>query len=808
MAESTDQPAGAVDALEANPRQALVIVVVVLLALTVGMFRDVLFGGGRVLSKWETDLSQQFVPWRAFGFGELRAGNLALWNPHIYGGCPFLGGSQSALLYPPNALFLVLPLGRAINVSIALHVFLMGLFTYLWVRRGALHPAAGLLAAVVMMFCGAHFMHVYRGHLTSLCAMVWAPLVFLSIDGLAAKPRARACLLGVFAVAMQILSGHPQYVFYTGVAAVIYAGACAVRAERRLGFAAGFVAVYAGGAALAAAQLLPAVQAAGESVRSGGVSYAFAASFSFPPENFATLLAPDFFGDLATVPYWGRCYLWEMSLFAGVTALVLAVYGAVRADKARRRPATVMVGVLLVLALAGRTPLFHLLYRWVPGFDRFRSNSKFIFHASLFIALLAALGLHALLKQRGTPGKAVVAVLIAAALVAAAGLLISIAAPDPESWWAEAVQTTAQSEESYLPPHMLAIRGFAGHAGALAARGLFTAAGTLLAAAAAMYCLRFSRLFGCALALLGTVELFAFAQSYRPTFRLERVRRAGAADLLSAHPGDDRVLNLHSHNNGMLTGRYDVWGYDPGVLRRYAEFLTFTQGGDPDHAGEYLRFLLRAPGGGAPKLRLHRLYAMLRLRYVLAPDKDGLRAVARPDPMPRLHLAYDYRVIPRRDDLFAALGRPTFDPRETVILETDPGIGSPAREGRGTVRLLDASTDHLTIEANLAGPAVLLVTDAYSAGWRARALPGSAQDRYDVLPANYCLRAVPLRAGRHRFRMEYRPTVFVVGVWVSVVSAVLYAGAAGWLLLGHARRASRGPDAAAAAALKRSRKDV
>ena len=72
----------------------------------------------------------------------------------------------------------------------------------------------------------------------------------------------------------------------------------------------------------------------------------------------------------------------------------------------------------------------------------------------------------------------------------------------------------------------------------------------------------------------------------------------------------------------MLTGRYDVWGYDPGVLRRYAEFMTFTQGGDPDHAGEYLRFLLPAPGGGAPKLRLHRLYAMLRLRYVFVPEKD------------------------------------------------------------------------------------------------------------------------------------------------------------------------------------------
>ena len=42
--------------------------------------------------------------------------------------------------------------------------------------------------------------------------------------------------------------------------------------------------------------------------------------------------------------------------------------------------------------------------------------------------------------------------------------------------------------------------------------------------------------------------------------------------------------------------------------------------------------------------------------------------------------------------------------------------------------------------------AVLLVTDAYAKGWRARALPGSAQATYDVLPADYTLRGIPLAA--------------------------------------------------------------
>jgi hypothetical protein len=81
-----------------------------LLVLTLAMFFDVLFlPGDTVLSNARTDLASQFVHWRGFGFGEMSRGNLPLWNPHVYGGAPFLAGFQSALLYPLNVLYLVLP---------------------------------------------------------------------------------------------------------------------------------------------------------------------------------------------------------------------------------------------------------------------------------------------------------------------------------------------------------------------------------------------------------------------------------------------------------------------------------------------------------------------------------------------------------------------------------------------------------------------------------------------------------------------------------------------------------------------------
>ena len=48
----------------------------------------------------------------------------------------------------------------------------------------------------------------------------------------------------------------------------------------------------------------------------------------------------------------------------------------------------IAAGVLFLLALGSHTPLFRVLYAWVPGFGSFRGNSKFIFEPRLTMARL------------------------------------------------------------------------------------------------------------------------------------------------------------------------------------------------------------------------------------------------------------------------------------------------------------------------------------------------------------------------------------------------------------------------------------
>jgi len=766
-------------------RSAVALAVLFLLALA--MFGDVLFTTQSVvLSSRNADLFNQFIHWRKFGFEQLRHGNLALWNPHLFSGAPFFGGFQSALLYPPNFLFLILPLAKAINFGIALHVFLGGAFTYFWATNRGLHPLASFLSAVMFMFCGAHFLHIYAGHLPNLCTLIWAPLLFLAIDRLFAIPSLGPCLLGTFAVAMQILAGHPQYVFYTAVAATIYSALCLIKSASRLKVSVGFIAIYLGGAALSAVQLLTGLAESRETLRSIGTSYEFAAMFSFPPENLLTLVAPTFFGNLKDVPYWGRCYLWEMSLFFSVTGLVLAIYGAAGGERATRRFSVSMVVILFVLALGAHTPLFEFLYKFVPGFDKFRGNSKFIFLASLFLAMLAGIGLDGLLKTRRVTRSLILFPLIAGVVLATTALCLrGVASPvQPDGAWTKILNAIYATKESYLPGQIYGDAGFQLQTCRHAAGSLAVAAVTFALVSGLFFVARRSPQFLPALVVVAVVELFIFARSSLATFDLAAADTPGLKTFLAEHPGDYRILNQTGPNVALSLPANDLWGYDPGVLLRYAEFMAFTQGMNPDEVTQYIPFR-----------RMHRLYSMLRCRFAFVPGKKGaVRRLEFNDVLPRLLLVQRYRVMGGRNEMFTAMDQPSFNPREEVLLENVPTPAPTPTKEQGTVKLVDSSTDRLTIEADLPSPAILLITDTYANGWRARALPESSQQQYQVTPANYCLRAIPLAAGHHRIRVEYTPVAFRIGVCVSIISLLAFVMlAARWLQrVGSVKASGRG----------------
>lgn len=708
----------------------------------------------QVLSDRSTDVANQFLFSRAFGFGEIIRGNFPLWNPFTYSGIPYLGSFQSALLYPPNLLFLLLPLATAINASFVLHLWLFGFGTYLWAAMRRLQPAAAFLTGTAAMLSGTVLLHIYAGHLSNVCSLAWIPFLFLGIDQWLARRHAAWLAVAAFAVALQILGGHPQYVYFTALVAGLYT-LVHLPGTPRLSIAAiGLLTIYPLGALLSAAQLIPGIMATQEAVRSSGVTYDFAAMFSFPPENLLTIILPWLFGNMQTVPYWGRCYLWEMSLYAGTGILILAVFGALgKKDRSAANRLLILLGAAILLALGAHTPLHKLLYNFLPGFGSFRGSSKFILFAGIFLSLFAGMGADRLLRKEKFP-------IALAAATAILGVILLVAAPAITT---DTIRTIGagilQTRESYLNPDAFEQAAFLDSTRNLAASQL-RIAGTLFLLFAILF--YFTNRFRRVIWVVGAVavtELLVFARSTVVTFPLTDFTFPSVAEFLKKNPGDYRTLNLFNPDAAMLIRSENIWGYDPGVLKRYAELLFFSQGANPKTASQYL-----------PLQRSHPVLSLLRGRYLMTPDKGEIRIQEIAQPFPRFFAVSNYEVLKDQDAQFRRMSETLFDWKRQILLETEPIPTPDSGLPKINISVKDFSTDHWTLDVKTDRATILVMTDSYSRDWRASAIRGSVQTNYSLLPANRAIRAIPLAAGHHQFRLDYIPTGWHLGIALSLLS--------------------------------------
>ena len=203
---------------------------VVLVALPTMFYWRIMFLGEVVY--WGTPLLQ-FYPWRKLAVEIYQSGQIPLWNPYLGFGAPLAANLQSAVFYPLNFFYLMVPVERAMGYSIVLHVGLAGVFMYLLGRVLGMSTSASLLAAVTYMFSGYI---VSRAHFISIVSAVpWLPLLTAASEGLIqSKIKGRGhetpanghfwgwmALLSV-ATSMLLLAGHVQVAFYSLLSLCLY----------------------------------------------------------------------------------------------------------------------------------------------------------------------------------------------------------------------------------------------------------------------------------------------------------------------------------------------------------------------------------------------------------------------------------------------------------------------------------------------------------------------------------------------------------------------------------------------------------
>ncbi len=352
---------------------------------------------GRVIAGG--DLFLYFYPYWAEAARALQAGRLPLWNPYLFMGVPFLANSQAGVLYPLNWPFwLLLPPHRALHWSALLHLWLAGSGAYLYARASLRLGHLGAWTAGAALALGG-YLGVQIEHINQLQALSWLPWALFLYDWILEGER-----MGDFAAAaagrrrkiprriglavvigLMLLAGHSQSAFISlvGLGVIAVLPRAEVPLGRRLGILAGATAL---GLALAAAQLLPTLELARHSVRSGGLPFNERVSFSLSPLYLARALLPTYGQAVAPEHL-------EYVATLGVTGLLLALHASRFTFHASRFTPPLLLSLLgLFLSLGLYNPLYLLLARFVPGFAHFRAPARWLALWAVGAALLAGAG--------------------------------------------------------------------------------------------------------------------------------------------------------------------------------------------------------------------------------------------------------------------------------------------------------------------------------------------------------------------------------------------------------------------------------
>ncbi len=364
-----------------------------ILLLTLLFFHQLAFSG-KILARGDT--FKYFYPYWDARNAAYRAGELPLWSPELFMGTPLLANPQLGTYYPPNWLTAPLRAPTAISVSILTHAALAAAGACALYRQAiSKRWLPGLATAIVYAFGGYLSAHVEQ--INQLQGLAWMPILFALYDRLLKSDRPwRAGLLLAMAWALQILGGHTQTVFISGLGLALYgfvagaqpggngADASPSRRPRALLLLAASLGL---ALSLALPQLLPSLELSRLSNRSGGFNVQEATAFSLPPSVLGRALLPSYDGQL----------FGEYVATVGIIGLGLAFWGITsKAISARKRRIWLLVALVgLTLAFGHYNPLYLLLAN-LPGFDLFRVPARFLALFSLAMAILAGAGVESL----------------------------------------------------------------------------------------------------------------------------------------------------------------------------------------------------------------------------------------------------------------------------------------------------------------------------------------------------------------------------------------------------------------------------
>ena len=690
------------------------------------------------------DIRGLFYPWLNLLHESIRHGILPLWDPNQFAGYPFLANPQVGAFYPPTWLAIILPTRIGISWYVVLHLWLAGVGMLLLVKRTSKGWLGAGLAAVTFMFSGFMAARVYAGHMGLIATYAWLPWLLLSTAWAAERDTLWAGVIAGVPLGLAILAGHATSLVYMGIAWAGFLLITALEKKKLARIVLQATLMGITGLALSSIQIRPFLQAVKASVRAAAPDPGFAALFSLPPLHFVTLLVPEFFGEPIRAGYWDTPNFEEFMYYAGI----LPIVGAALALRPSRRIGWYYLGLVVVglfLASGMFNPLYRSLYDPIFSWERVPARAAFLFTFGMAGLLGESIGrVEEIAAARRFPTQVVLSAILAAAVGAIGiGAALSIIPADQ------------------LTEHLSLMQ-----AGWLQAGILLAIGATLLILYGWAGDKRVRSVLAVSLSVLVLADLWTVGN------KLVRIETIAPSDLwVQANEiigsTESRVLpwgvSIFEQNGPGELGMHSVFGYNTLEIAAHQHFTAAVP--DPRSAAYDVLSVGYVISGG-PLDEFTQGPHHLRL----VQETGSSWVYSRPHAMPLTNLAFAYEVIPSPEEAIARVQSADFDPASSVILDAAPGCevgpepGSPA-----VVTIREHTPTRWVIDTERTAPGLLTLSETAYPGWQV-AVDG---ERAQPLTAYTTIRAVCVPAGEHEIIWTYRPTIYLIGGTISLISLLL-----------------------------------
>ena len=720
---------------------------------------------------WGTPLLQ-FVPWRQFALNSIHQGHLPLWNPMLGMGAPLLANYQSALLYPPNILLIFTNLAWGHGLLMVLHLIWAGYGMIIVARNLRLGPLAQAVAGLSFSLSG--YLVARGGFLSINAAAAWLPWIVVAVDNMAkqtvshgrGKSAVKAVLWLSLVFSLQWLAGHAQTAWYTLLLACLWGGWRAIELKGRKGLwrtGAGLIGAGVLAFMMSAVQLLPTVEYLTQSHRAAALDPELVLTYSFWPWRLLGLVMPDLFGNPATGDYWGYGNYWEDAIYIGVLPLLLALGAIWRSFRGQgehsrlSRFLVVLSTAALVFALGKNSPIFPILFRYVPSFDLFQAPTRWNLILVFSLSLLAAIGAE---NWREPSGRS----LYWARLGTVGAGVVGFAA-----WLGSTLIEGV--EPSFVRAFMLAGLW-------LFISGVLTLRGSA----------RFSWIWISLSGLVILIDLVVAGIGLNPTIPTEVFQ--GESQLVDVVEDEHRIYmapDVEYEFKYERTHRFDSfhtvsdWSRirDSGLPNiSLLDDIPSANNFDPILPNRYVTWVEAVEA--LPDVQRMKLLALMDVGWQASIDPSEDIHV-RYEPVPsasRLRMIPQAVVAASPEAALSLVTSPNFEPAQTAVLEgifqQPPPFGS--EEGEASI-IQTSDPGEVLVTVHAPEGTWLLLSDTWYPGWEAMV---------DDVPttlyrADYLFRAVWVPPGEHEVEFHYRPALFTVGGFLSL-AAWLSLLVVGWRL--------------------------